>query len=255
MANYSVKQVSLLAKVTVRTLHLYDELGLLKPLARSPAGYRSYGEAELLRLQQILFYREMDIPLQQIAGILDTPGFDLLKALGDHKASLKAKRKQLLTMLETINKTIDHLKNKTMLSYEELYEGFSKEDAEALRNETLAKWPKEAAYAENGLLKKGKESFMALQQEQNDITNALAGLMNEAPENPAVQFEIARHYQNIRSFWGTENNANPQAKQYAGLGQLYVDDKRYTRINGKANEQFGVFMCKAMKYYADTKLK
>ena len=172
-----------------------------------------------------------------------------------HKAALKARRKQMLTMLETIDKTIDHLKNKTMMSYEELYDGFSKEEAAAIRNEATKKWPKEVAHAEKALLKMGKADFKGLQQEQNDITNALVELMAENPESAAVQFEIARHYQNIRSFWGTQHDANPQAAQYAGLGELYLADKRYTRINGEPNEQFGEFMCKAMKYYAETNLK
>ena len=89
MKNYSVKQVAQLAKVSVRTLHLYDEMGLLKPLARSRAGYRTYGEAELLRLQQILFYKEMEMPLQQIAAMLDIPGFDLVEAFKNAQSGIK----------------------------------------------------------------------------------------------------------------------------------------------------------------------
>jgi DNA-binding transcriptional MerR regulator len=254
MVQYSVKQVARLAKVSVRTLHLYDQIGLLKPTLRTPAGYRIYGEAELLRLQQILFYKEMDIPLQQIGIILDDPNFNLLQALSKHKAALKARRSQITTMLNTIDKTINHLKHKDMLNYEELYDGFSKDEAIAIRKQAIEKWPKEVERSEKALAKMSKEGFKALKQEQDHIITALIALMNETPESPPVQFEISRHYQNIRCFWGTENDANPQAKAYAGLGELYVADNSYTRVNGEPNAAFALFISKAMKYYAEVSL-
>ncbi|SFS40400.1 DNA-binding transcriptional regulator, MerR family [Mucilaginibacter polytrichastri] len=254
MDKYSVKQVAKLAKVSVRTLHLYDHIGLLKPAIRTAAGYRLYGEPQLLRLQQILFYKQLDIPLQQIGIILDNPDFDLVQALKKHKAALKARRHQIATMLATIDKTIGHLKNKDMLNHEELYEGFPKEEAAAIRKQATEKWPKEVEHAEKAMVKMGKESFKALKQEQNDITANLILLMQESPESPAVQFEIARHYQNIRRFWGTENDANSQAAQYAGLGQLYLADNSYTRVNNEPNADFALFMSKAMKHFAETKL-
>src|SRR5688500_17485670 len=92
MERYSVKRLAALAGVSVRTLHLYDEIGLLKPSIRTEKKYRLYGRAELLRLQQILFYKEMDIPLKEIADILDDPQFDLLTALENHKKALKQKQ-------------------------------------------------------------------------------------------------------------------------------------------------------------------
>jgi DNA-binding transcriptional MerR regulator len=79
---YSVKELSKLAGVSVRTLHLYDELGLLKPSSRSAAGYRMYGQKELLLLQQILFYKELDMPLKEIENILNDPKFDVIKIIG-----------------------------------------------------------------------------------------------------------------------------------------------------------------------------
>ncbi len=254
MVQYSVKQVAKLAGVSVRTLHLYDQVELLKPAERTQAGYRLYGEAELLRLQQILFYKEMDIPLQQIGIILDDPYFDLVQALNKHKKALKARRNQIATMLNTIDKTINHLKYKDMLNYEELYDGFSKEEAAAIRKQAIEKWPKEVDHAEKALIKIGKEGFKALKQEQDDINQALISLMNEAPESPSVQFEITRHYQNIRRFWGTQNDGNPQAAAYAGLGELYVADNSYTRVNGEPNATFALFMSKAMKHFAETAL-
>ncbi|MBA4145294.1 MAG: MerR family transcriptional regulator, partial [Cytophaga sp.] len=88
MVSYSVKELSEIAGVSVRTLHLYDEIGLLKPSTRTEARYRLYGENELLRLQQILFYKELGISLEEIRSILDDPEFDLLQALESHKVAL-----------------------------------------------------------------------------------------------------------------------------------------------------------------------
>src|ERR1700749_2774086 len=137
---FSVKQLSGLAGVSVRTLHLYDQMDLLKPSVRTDAGYRQYGEPELLRLQQILFYRELDLPLKEIAGILDDPDFDLVKALTGHKEALICRRDRLNTLLYTIDTTIHNLKNKTMSDLERLYEGMPKDKAGAYRQEAIDKW-------------------------------------------------------------------------------------------------------------------
>src|ERR1700712_3237780 len=96
--NYSVKQLAKLAGVSVRTLHLYDQLGLLKPSVRTESRYRRYGEKELLRLQQILFYKVLDFPLKEIAPILDDPDFDLIKAFEGHRQLLTKKRDHLATL-------------------------------------------------------------------------------------------------------------------------------------------------------------
>lgn len=251
MNTYAVRQVARMAGVSVRTLHLYDQLGLLKPLARTAAGYRTYGEKELLRLQQILFYKEMDVPLEQIRQILDDPHFDLLEALHQHKAVLKARNKKLQVILKTIDKTINYLKHQTMLNHEELYEGFGAE-AEAIRAEAIEKYGREKIeLSEKALSGMSKADFKALQDEQKHINEALFVLRNEDPASPAVQFEITRHYHNIRRFWGTHNTADKQAAAYAGLGELYMNDARFTRLNGQPQPEFALFLRKAMKHFAE----
>jgi DNA-binding transcriptional MerR regulator len=113
--NYTVKQLAKMAGISVRTLHLYDELKLLRPAIRTRAGYRMYGEKELLRLQQILFYKELDFPLKNIGQILDEPDFDIIQALEGHKKALGIKKARINTLLKTIDNTLKTLKNKTML--------------------------------------------------------------------------------------------------------------------------------------------
>ncbi len=257
MEGYSVKKLAKLAGVSVRTLHLYDQIGLLKPRTRTEARYRLYGEQELLRLQQILFYKELDFPLQQIGAILDDPNFDFLGALQSHKATLEARRDRVATLLVTVDKTIAKLKGeKTMMTDEELYAGFPKEQAEAYRREATQKWGADTVQkSENHLRSLGKEGFARLKAESEEIWNALAALAGESPTSDRVQSQVARHYTIIRQFWGTAGSSDPQKEAYRGLGQLYVHDERYTTVDGKPNPEFAQFMNRAMSYFADTKLK
>ena len=110
MKEYTVQQLAKLAGVTVRTLHHYDHIGLLKPSSRNSARYRFYGETELLRLQQILFFKELDFNLEDIARIIDSPGFDPVDALEAHRKELQNRAERLDALLETIDKTIKRLK-------------------------------------------------------------------------------------------------------------------------------------------------
>lgn len=256
---YSVKKLAKLAGVSIRTLHLYDKMGLLKPAVRTDTRYRMYGEKELFRLQQILFYRELEMPLKEIAEILNRTNFNLISSLETHKSALELKQKRLLTMLETIDKTIIHLKNKEiMLSHEELYEGFglSKAQGEAYRKEAAKKWGEVIIEKSDSSLRKlTKVQIADLKTEQQAIGAALFVLSNQDPTSPQVQEQIARHYANIRRFWGTSGTSDKQAAAYTGLGRLYLSDERYTIIEGKSQPAYCHFLCKAMEHFAETMLK
>ncbi len=198
----------------------------------------------------------MDIPLKEIRDILDDPGFDLKTALKSHKLALQARRDRITTMLVTIDKTIDNLNGKKMLSHDELYEGFPKGKAEQYRKEAIEKWGEEAVVkSENALKKLNKEDIKRLKAEMEEINQTLAGMIQDDPTSAAVQEQIARHYQNIRAFWGTSGSPDLQGEAYAGLGDLYVADNRYTSIDGEPNAEFAAFMQKAMGYFAQTRLK
>jgi len=256
VVRYSVKQLARLAGVSVRTLHVYDEMGLLKPSIRTDAGYRQYGEAELLRLQQILFYKELDLPLKCIGEILDDPGFDLVEALTGHKVALIARRDRMDTLLNTIDATIDHLKNKTMSNFEKLYEGMPREEAAALRQEAVDNWGEEAIRkSENALLEMDKERLERLKGDQQNIMRRLRGLRKSDPGSDMVQAQIARHYEMIRAFWGLSDGEVIKAKAYKGLGEMYVSDDRYMAEDGKPDPEFAAFMRAAMGYYADSWLE
>lgn len=250
---YSVKQLARLAGVSVRTLHVYDKLGLLTPQVRTDAGYRYYGEPELLRLQQILFYKELDMPLKAIAEILDDPGFDLAEALTGHKTALTARRQRLDRLLNTIDNTIDHLKNKTMSNFEKLYEGL--DGAAALRQEAIDKWGEEAIVrSENALVEMGPAALDRLKADQREIDRQLRALVEEDPQSDAVQDQIARHYDMIRGFWGMRTGEAMKAAAYKGLADLYASDERYSAVDGKPDSKFAAFMRAAMAHFVETRL-
>ena len=122
---YTVKQVAAMSGVSVRTLHFYDETGLLKPAYCGANGYRFYEEAQLLHLQQILFYRELGFELKQIQGILSRADFEKIAALQSHRKVLQKNLTRTRRLIETIEKTIQHLKGIKKMKSQEMFAGFS----------------------------------------------------------------------------------------------------------------------------------
>jgi DNA-binding transcriptional MerR regulator/uncharacterized cupin superfamily protein len=122
---YTVKQLALMSGVTVRTLHFYDEMALLKPAYTKANGYRIYEEPQLLLLQQILFYRELGFELKRINEILSQREFEKLAALKSHRQVLEKNVTRTRTLIETIDKTIRHLKGTKKMKSEELFKGFN----------------------------------------------------------------------------------------------------------------------------------
>src|SRR4029434_6426989 len=124
---YTVKQVAAMSGVSVRTLHFYDETGLLKPAYYGANGYRFYEEPQLLTLQQILFYRELGFELKQIERILNRADFEKIAALQSHRKVLQKNAARTRQLIVTIDKTIEHLKGKTKMKSHEMFAGFDPE--------------------------------------------------------------------------------------------------------------------------------
>jgi DNA-binding transcriptional MerR regulator len=253
--NYTVKQLAKMAGISVRTLHLYDKMKLLHPALRTRAGYRMYSETELLRLQQILFYKELDFSLKDIGLILDEPGFDIIKALEGHKKALSLKKARINTLLKTIDNTLHNLKNKTIMNADELYDGLSPQQAAAYRKEAIETYGNEVVErAENHLKKLTKADMQGLITRQKDIAGAIYQLQDKDPESLQVQELIGMHYTNTRKLWGTEHAKDKQAEAYKGLGNLYLTDERFTLVDGKFDSNFALFIKIAMTYFADKNL-
>ncbi|MGX5817366.1 MerR family transcriptional regulator [Chitinophaga lutea] len=252
MDNYSVKKLAKLAGVSVRTLHLYDQMGLLRPSVRTEARYRLYGEKELLRLQQILFYRELDFPLKDILAILDDPAFDVAQALEGHRKALLAKKDRIDTLVGTIDKTLVTLKNKHMLHAEDLYEGIPDDKRDAWRAEAMAKWGKDTVLnAEATLRAIGREEMETLKQELNEISEKVTLLMHTDPASAPVQQLIARRYDIILQLSGGKIEMG-KLEYFRKLSELYVQDNRYTPVNGIPSMELALFLQAATAEYLKT---
>jgi DNA-binding transcriptional MerR regulator len=248
---YTIRQVAHMARVSVRTLHYYDQIGLLKPGARSEANYRLYGEAELLQLQQILFYRELEMPLDEIRRILSDPRFDLVEALQEHHARLEKEAERILTLLTTIDKTIYRLtEQNTMLSDDELYEGIEREKAERWKREAENLYnPAVMAESKHKLSRLTKAQWEEVKREGDEITQQIAALMGSDPSSAAVQASLARHHAWIEHFY------TAPADLYRGLGDLYASHAEFRATYDKYKPGLADFMRQAMHIYADRKLK
>jgi DNA-binding transcriptional MerR regulator len=248
----TVRQLARMSGVSVRTLHHYDQTGLLRPAARSDAGYRLYGEPELLRLQQILFYRALDVPLKDIAALLQASDLDTLEALGAHRRSLLERQKSLSALLETVDNTIARLQGVRPMPDKDLYAGFPPEVRE-WRTEAIEKYGEATIQQSERAL--GAMQTADLQdrlQALHSVTQALASCASLAPDAARVQNLVAQHYDVIRQLWGTHSMADPQADAYAGLGQLYVDDARFLSHNGMPRPLFARFLRDAMAVYSES---
>lgn len=250
MTAYTVSQLADMAGVSVRTLHHYDKIDLLKPSARTEGGYRLYEEQDLLRLQQVLFFKELDFPLSEIGSILDDANFDQLEALESHRRLLQAQTARLTSLMNTIDKTIQRLTEDNMsMTDDELYEGFTKEQRERYPREAREQYdPEIVAESERRVRSMSKEQWQALKAEGEAINEAIASLMDKAPDDPAVQAQIGRHFGMINNFY----TVTPDI--YRGLAQHYVDHDEFRAYYEKYRSGMAEFMQAAMTYYAGTTL-
>jgi DNA-binding transcriptional MerR regulator len=244
---YTVSRLARMAGVSVRTLHHYDQIGLLRPSARTEAGYRLYGEPELLRLQQILFFKELDMPLDEVRQVLDDPGFDQVAALEHHRQSLQRRMERLTRLLRTIDRTIGRLTEDDMtLTDEELYEGFTPVQIEEYKREAREMYdPAMVEESEQRVKKMSRAQWKAVGAEGEAVTTGLAALANRDPGDPEVQALIARHHAWIENFYPCS------AKVYRGLGRGYVEHPKFRAFYEKYRPGLADFIAAAMNHYAD----
>jgi DNA-binding transcriptional MerR regulator len=244
---YIIGRLARMAGVSIRTLHHYDQIGLLKPATRTEAGYRLYGEPELLRLQQVLFYKELDMPLGEVRQILDDPAFDQVAALRSHRQSLHRRMKRLTRLLKTIDRTIDKLTEDDMtLTDEELYEGFTTEQIERYRREAREVYdPALVEESERRVRKMSRAEWKAVGAEGEAVTTSLASLADREPSDTEVQALITRHHAWIENFYPCS------AEVYRGLGQGYATHPEFRAFYEKYRPGLADFMSAAMNYFAD----
>ncbi|NLS75725.1 MAG: MerR family transcriptional regulator [Chloroflexi bacterium] len=247
MRAYTIGQLAKMAGVSVRTLHHYDQIGLLEPTSRTAAGYRLYGEADLLRLQQILFFKELEMPLDEVRQVLDDPDFDQVTALQRHRQMVEQRMERLSRLLGTIDRTIERLREGTMgLTDDELYEGFSKETRERYRREARERYGVERVEASERKAKQmSKEEWKAVGAEGEAVTQALAALVGRDPSDPEVQAQVARHHAWVEHFYPCGGEV------YRGLATMYVDHPEFRAHYEKYRAGLAEFLSAAMLVYAE----
>ncbi|MBM6614654.1 MerR family transcriptional regulator [Desemzia sp. RIT804] len=227
---YTVNTLSRIASVSKRTLHYYDEIGLLSPKRKSSNGYRIYGEQEVEKLQQILFYRNLDMPLEEIKQILDDVHFDSETALVEHRQRLLAKKIQLDQLLTTIDKTLANKRGEIKMSDKEKFEGFKKELIE--KNETQYGEEVREKYGTETVEKSNKK-FASLSKEEYEHMQQLAAQILEdlktAMQTKNSNSEEALKVAALHKEWLTFTWPTYSKEAHKGLAQMYVDDPRFTK--------------------------
>ncbi|MRR12467.1 MerR family transcriptional regulator [bacterium] len=239
--SYTVGEVATLAKVSVRTLHHYDEIGLLKPSARTEAGYRLYTEHDLETLQQTLFFRELGFDLADIRDMLSSPGFDAAEALQMQRDLLVRKRDRVELLIEAVDLAILARKGGVALDKEDMFEVFGDFDPAEYAEEAEQRWGDTDAYKESmrRTSRNTKEDWKRMGEESGAITTDLVALMQEgAPaDDPRVQAVIERHWKSIDT-----NFYACSMEIYGGVGEMYVADPRFTKNIDKAGEGLALYM-------------
>jgi DNA-binding transcriptional MerR regulator len=251
---YTVKKLGELAGVSSRTLRYYDEIDILKPARVNSSGYRIYGEQEVDRLQQILFYKELGVELEQIKDILDDPCFDVEKALADHREKLVAKREQLRQLIANVDRTIAVKKGRTTMTDREKFEGFKKK----MINENEQKYGKEirGKYGEE-TIRKSNAKLQNLSQEEFEQANRLAEeihlVLAEAmktgdPASEQAQRAAQLHKQWLMYYWSEYSK-----EAHSGLGDMYAADERFKVYYDKEKEGTAEFLRDAIHVFTGKK--
>jgi DNA-binding transcriptional MerR regulator len=252
MGFYTVKQLARLSKVSVRTLHHYDEIALLKPAFIGENRYRYYGREELLRLQDILFHRELGVPLQEIAELLAHEGRDRLAILREHRGRLAERVERSRQLLRTLDRTIAELNGESVMDDKDLYQGFAPEKQAEYEDWMIERFGGdmrgriEASKAKVAAL--GADGFKVRIAEGGEVSAPLAEAFKSgvAPEDPANDPLLACHHAWIAKMW--DRACPPEA--YAGLADLYLAHPDFRTEFDKSGEGFLDWLTSAMKAYA-----
>ncbi|MGB3336722.1 MAG: MerR family transcriptional regulator, partial [Devosia sp.] len=200
MKTYTVNQLAQLAGISVRALHHYDEIGLLKPAFTGDNRYRYYGDEELLRLQQILIHRELDIPLVEIGAILDAPGFDRLETLRKQRERLESQAKRYAMMVRTIDRTIARLQGDRAMKDADLYSGVVSPEKQAEYEQWLIErygsdMEAQIERSRTAMAAMGKAEMAAAMRELEAVEQALAEGLRRGipPQATSLDPVIERH--------------------------------------------------------------
>ncbi|MDD3840784.1 MAG: MerR family transcriptional regulator [Clostridia bacterium] len=226
---YTVKKLGQMAGVSTRTIRYYDQIDLLKPARINSSGYRIYGEKEVDRLQQILFYRELGVSLDRIKEIVTAPWFDRTKSLKEHRKKLIEKRKQLDLLIANVDKTIASIEGGVKMMDEEKFEGFK----EKIINDNEKDYGKEIRekYG-NNIIDKSNQKLKKMTQENyvkmTKLEKQLKETLDKAFKTGDPASELAQRAADLHRQWLTYYWPQYSREAHAGLAQMYVEDERFT---------------------------
>ncbi|HIW88639.1 MAG TPA: MerR family transcriptional regulator [Candidatus Ligilactobacillus excrementipullorum] len=225
---YTIKKFAQLSGVSARTLRYYDEIDLLKPARINSAGYRIYGAKEVERLQQILFYRQLDLQLAEIKNILDAPDFDVEQALNDQWQQLSQKKADIERLLTAVEQTLDHYQGEKKMSDQEKFMAFKKqkitENESKYGAEIRTKYGEKTIDASN---QRFLNSTAAQLQEKATTEQQLFEKLQAYVQNP--QSDLAKEIFDLHKQWLSYTWTSYSAEAHRGLGLMYVSDERFTR--------------------------
>ena len=253
---YTVKKLAKLSGISIRTLRFYDEIGLLKPAYYGENKYRYYEKAQLLMLQQILFFRELGFSLSDIERIIKSSDFDKVESLNSHRKILEKNLDRTKTLIKTIDKTISHLRGKKLMRNEELFVGFDPKKQEEYKTYLVNRLGDKVKDSINASEKKmknwTKEDWDKFGKEWDAICKELANFLKKGlkENSKEVQSVIRRHYQWLP--W--KDTCTKEA--YIGLGQGYTEFewKKAFSPYDPDHPRLAKFMANAMKIFAEKEL-
>lgn len=249
---YTIRKLADLSGVSTRTLRYYDEIGLLKPARISSGGYRIYGEKEVDRLQQILFYRELGVKLEEIGHALRSGEGERLGMLREHLTALQKKKEELDRLIDTVRKSIEAARGERSMSDHEKFEGFKREIIEENEkkygDEIRGKYGAEAVEESNRRVMSMSEEDL---RRTKELEAEIAGTLKEAAAQGDPESESARklcelHRQWLTSYW-PEGNYTKEA--HLGLGEMYAADERFKKYYDAMAEGGAEFLRDALRAY------
>jgi len=225
---YTVQKLGQLAGISTRTLRFYDEIGILKPAKASSSGYRIYGQAEVNRLQQILFYKELGFCLESIKEIITAPSFNAAEALKEHREKLFEKRKRLDLLIANVEKTIALNEGRMAMTDKEKFKGFKKK----LIDDNEQKYGKEIRekYGDDKINKSNEKLKNMTPEDYEEVTrlgNEVTATLAEAFKTGDPATDIAQRAADLHKQWLTYFWSEYSKEAHAGLAQMYVDDQRF----------------------------
>jgi DNA-binding transcriptional MerR regulator len=256
LSDYTVSEVARLSGVSVRALHHYDELGLLKPATIGANGYRYYGKDELLRLQQILFHRELGLSLEEIRKVLDAPGFDRVDALRQHRRRLLDGVRRYRRLMRTIDETIAALEGDRKMDETRMYDGFDPANQARREQELIDRYGERVRPAieetRQRLQKTTQAEFDRRQAEFAEIETAMAEALGAgAPADSGhVQDLMRRLHDWVGVWWGTA----PDRERFIGLAGFYVDHPEFRERYERRATGLAEYLAAAMRTFAERSL-